>query len=151
MDFFVFSSGGFLVLVDADMDLVEDEEATEVLLELELMDAFDSLELDAIEDADMLDSLSAVEVGELWFERLAKVDLTGIRGAWFMSNRGLCRWRLMPELESAFLFTMVSLDCNLLLFVTELFMIDYCCKKKKKEKKNTLYKKEHILVPVNGW
>lgn len=105
IDFFVLSSVGFFALVIADMDLVEDVEAAEALLELELREALDSLELDVMEDADMLDNLSAVDVvGELWFERLAKVDLTGIRGAWFMSNRGLCCWRLMPGFESALLF-----------------------------------------------
>lgn len=117
IDFFVLSGVGFFALVVADMDLVEDEEA---LLELELMDALESRELDVMDDADMLDSRSAVEaLGELWFERLAKVDLTGIRGAWFMSNRGRCCWRLMPGLESALRFVWV-----LLLFVAGSIMVN---------------------------
>jgi len=54
--FFVLSIVGFLAFVVADMDLVEGEEAAEILLELELTEALESLELDAMDDADMLDN-----------------------------------------------------------------------------------------------
>lgn len=75
---------GFLAFVVAAAEVEVDlDEDADVLLELEVIEAFESLELELIDDVDMFDNrllLLAPLVGELLLERLVKVDLTGIRG-----------------------------------------------------------------------
>lgn len=75
---------GFLAFVVAAAEVEVDlDEDADVLLELEVIEAFESLELELIDDVDMFDNrllLLVPLVGKLLLERLAKVDLTGIRG-----------------------------------------------------------------------